>query len=76
MHASWQVAVLVALQQGAFQGVEPEVLQMRLRIYVHFLRRTHAQELRAIATTQALAESDAVVLADAYHAVCRQFEWG
>lgn len=71
-----QVAVLVALQQKPFQGaVTPEVLQMRLRIYVHFLRRTRAQELRTIAATQALTDGDAAALVDAAHAVCRQFEW-
>ena len=70
-----QVAVLVALQQGGLQQLAPEVLQMRLRIFVHCLRRTHSQELRSIGATQALSEADAAVLASAYHAVCRQFEW-
>ncbi|KAK9792239.1 hypothetical protein WJX73_003401 [Symbiochloris irregularis] len=69
------VALLVALQRGAFQDVATEVLQMRLRIYVHFLRRTRAQELRSIAATQTLTDSEAAALSDAYQAVCQQFEW-
>ena len=67
--------MLAALQYGAFEGLSPEVLQMRLRIYVHFLRRTHAQTLRTIGSTQSLTDSDAAVLAQAYKAVCQKFEW-
>lgn len=67
--------MLVALQQGALQGLAPEVLQMRLRIYVHYLRRTHAQTLRTIGATQSLTEADAALLISAYRAACQKFEW-
>ena len=71
-----QVALLVALQHGAFRGVATEVLQMRLRIYVQYLRRTRPQELRTIAATQAVSDSGIAALSEAYHALCHQFEWG